>query len=805
MINLLEMTLTAAVMIILIIIVRALFIHKLPKRVFVVMWAVVVLRLLVPFTFSVNVPALELPKPIKNQFSQSPSSQSNETQPIVIINTPQNPETTTIVNSVAESTVDYSLLLSVIWAGGVVVAAGVILILHRSCKNSYRTALPLQNERISNIVAAAKFKRIVKVKVSDTISSPMTYGIINPVIVLPKAICKEDSEQIQFILAHELVHIKRFDVLYKLILTVATCVHWFNPLVWAMYVFANRDLELSCDEAVLKQMNCSKSDYAMALIKLEEKRSVSYAISGFSRNAVRERIEAIMKLKKTSIISVIVSACLIAGTTTVFASADNSDKDISVKVAETKLDEIVVDEDNGTTKLNVDVEWWTYDEYKAWLEQEKIELQKLVGTNSRGYTGGTGWFTWTQEIVDETIAQYEEMLEEIKKGYKISKSVDGKTDLTMFMGPDSTGITAETNETVSSDIVVGDISFEDENGKAFVTGDGAVGYSFENDARYYISPDGAIVSSLEDITEVSAETFKKYEEFGLTYNEAEKKLYFEGEVVRFFTDSYELDEEGNTAVKLLNYIDDDGTIDVRTIREVTDNGDGSVDKGGKLVGIEKFDAKISVSAPNWSLDVSVVNDKDFSAENIENDYKEYSMAFVDLLDGEAISDFVKKQIENSYDYFKKKYESYGVTYDSNVGLCYKGELIRAFTETGFVDKETIKYFNGQGTVDVYAYMGSGVEIAGVKKSSQEEFDARTFDFTTEDSVIVGVGSEDISTNAAITENDAADSVIEDTSASSEVADNISTNEASSIEGGEWDGDVLSDYFGYGISSDDKEE
>lgn len=61
----------------------------------------------------------------------------------------------------------------------------------------------------------------------------------------------ENTKMLQYVFAHEYVHIRRFDSITKLVLITALCMHWFNPLVWAMYVLANRDIELSCDEAVI--------------------------------------------------------------------------------------------------------------------------------------------------------------------------------------------------------------------------------------------------------------------------------------------------------------------------------------------------------------------------------------------------------------------------------------------------------------------------------------------------------------------------------------------------------------------------
>ncbi|MFP4975460.1 hypothetical protein ACE6ED_08630 [Paenibacillus sp. CN-4] len=71
------------------------------------------------------------------------------------------------------------------------------------------------------------------------------------------------------------------------------------------------------------------------------------------------------------------------------------------------------------------IEWWTLEEYEAWLDQEKQNLKSLIGSGARSWTPSTGWFTWTEDKVDETVRMYEETLEAIKQGSKISKSVGG--------------------------------------------------------------------------------------------------------------------------------------------------------------------------------------------------------------------------------------------------------------------------------------------------------------------------------------------------------------------------------------------
>ena len=98
----------------------------------------------------------------------------------------------------------------------------------------------------------------------------------------------------------------------KLIATYALCIHWFNPFVWVMYILFNRDIELACDESVIRQFgDKSKSAYSLMLISMEAKKSgLSPLCNHFSKNAIEERITAIMNTKRTTAITLL-SACLI--------------------------------------------------------------------------------------------------------------------------------------------------------------------------------------------------------------------------------------------------------------------------------------------------------------------------------------------------------------------------------------------------------------------------------------------------------------------------------------------------------------
>ena len=187
----------------------------------------------------------------------------------------------------------------------------------------FRESLPVQREDISRWLADHPLRRTVSVRRSDRVSTPLTYGILRPVILLPDATCREDWNTLCCILAHEYTHIRLLDAAIKPVFIAAACVHWFNPLVWGMFTLVNRDIELRCDEAVLRLFGSRhRSFYATALLRMEAARSGLLPLfSSFSKNHMEERIIAIMKPKKTSRTALLLGAALVVSITTAFATS----------------------------------------------------------------------------------------------------------------------------------------------------------------------------------------------------------------------------------------------------------------------------------------------------------------------------------------------------------------------------------------------------------------------------------------------------------------------------------------------------
>lgn len=306
--DILQMSFSAAIFIITIAIFRELTLYKLPKNIFLVLWGVVICRLLIPFSIPSRL-SFYTGMEILRRASTETTHFTAPAMSVVDIGKLANSGTSTI--SMPIST------LALIWLTGMCVCAIFFIVTYIKCRREFNTALPVENDFIVLWQQKHPLRLPVHIRQSDRIKGPLTYGVFQPVLLLPKETDWTDETSLQYILTHEYVHIKRFDALTKLLLTFALCVHWFNPFVWVMYMLANRDLELSCDETVVRTFGePMKSAYALTLIGLEEKKSrLTPLFNGFSKNAIEERITAIMKIKKYSVPVIIIAVLLIAGVT----------------------------------------------------------------------------------------------------------------------------------------------------------------------------------------------------------------------------------------------------------------------------------------------------------------------------------------------------------------------------------------------------------------------------------------------------------------------------------------------------------
>ena len=315
--SLFQMSVAGGVLILFIVLIRALAIHRLPKTTFLALWMIAALRLLLPFsiplTFNIHI-GLDV---FSDVVQELPSGNIASTLP------GDSPPSYDIGTAVPSPATEHISTFEILWLVGVLLLAIYFSISYFRSMRKFRMSIPDNTPYIQNWLTAHQISRPLVVRSSDLISSPLTYGILHPVILLPKKLDRNDQVALKYVLTHEYVHIRRFDAITKILFAAVLCIHWFNPFVWVMYVLANRDMELSCDAWVIRMMGAkNRSSYALMLIKMEERRNgMSALCSHFGKNAISERIEAIMKFKKTSILACAFALVLVVGATTAFATS----------------------------------------------------------------------------------------------------------------------------------------------------------------------------------------------------------------------------------------------------------------------------------------------------------------------------------------------------------------------------------------------------------------------------------------------------------------------------------------------------
>ena len=309
-----KLSVQASVLILAVIALRLFLKDILPKRTFPVLWGISVFKLLVPFSFNSGISIFILLNKFKNAAVPAKTEIISEAVPQGII---------PAASAISEQPSLLSPVL-IIWLIGLTVCSLFFIYTHFKYRGIYSQSVPVENDYILSWRQCHRTVRNIKIRRSDRICTPLTYGIATPVILLPRSMDISDNKTLGYVLCHEYCHIKYFDVLLKLMLAVSLCIHWFNPLVWLMYFIACRDIELACDEAVIFELGTEmRSEYAMALISLEEQKiGVPAIYTSFSKSPIEERIGAIMKSKKLTATAFTLSAILVIGTATVFATSE---------------------------------------------------------------------------------------------------------------------------------------------------------------------------------------------------------------------------------------------------------------------------------------------------------------------------------------------------------------------------------------------------------------------------------------------------------------------------------------------------
>ncbi len=313
--GLVQMSLTGSMLIIVILLARWLAGGRLPTKVFLLLWEIAALRLLTPFVVRVSV-SIPTVSAFSQRLAANPLPYGETTNPAGALLGGQSP----VVNPFVQ-------VAAVLWAVGTALLLGWAFIAYVRNRRRFSQSVPVDSAVVEEWKKAHTLLRPLQIRVSDQIASPLTYGVLRPVILLPKSMNCSDAQSVKFVLTHEWIHVRRFDAVAKLMFMAVLAFHWLNPLVWVMYILANRDMELSCDAEVLRYIGGDKrAAYATTLIDLlaQQRKSDSYLYANFTQNAMQQRIEAIMKNRKISVAAVIVAVVLTVFAMSTFAEGTNA-------------------------------------------------------------------------------------------------------------------------------------------------------------------------------------------------------------------------------------------------------------------------------------------------------------------------------------------------------------------------------------------------------------------------------------------------------------------------------------------------
>ena len=323
-INLLNMSITASWLALAVFALR-LLLKKAPKAISVLLWGLVGIRLICPFSFESVlslIPSTEtVPESIV--YSQSPAIESG----IPAVNSAVNP----IISDTFAPTLSDSVnplqvvtyIASFVWAIGMIAMLLYTAVSYLRIHRRVREAVPLKDN----------------IMLCDRIDTPFILGVIRPRIFLPSSMDSEDSG---YVIAHEKAHLKRRDHWWKPLGFLLLTVYWFNPVLWLAYILLCRDIELACDEKVIKEMGAQiKKPYSNALVNCSvPRRAVAACPLAFGETGVKSRIKSVLSYKRPAfwivavavIASVAVAVCFMTNPKTPL-SKSNPDLDSAVSQA----------------------------------------------------------------------------------------------------------------------------------------------------------------------------------------------------------------------------------------------------------------------------------------------------------------------------------------------------------------------------------------------------------------------------------------------------------------------------------------
>ena len=325
--QLLNMSFTASIVIAFVLVAR-IILHKAPKVFSYMLWSVVLFRLICPFSFESIFSLLPTKlNPISQDilYMQTPNIDTgigitNQSVPVII--------STPVPQASANPLQIWISIFSYIWVLGVATLLVYSLIALFRLRKQLLNATLYQNN----------------IFISSMIDTAFVMGIFYPKVYLPSDL---NVAERSYILLHEQTHIKRLDHIFKLISFLVLCVHWFNPFVWIAFFLSGRDMEMSCDEAVIRRLGDEvKKDYSASLLTLATgRRIVSGTPLAFGEGDTKGRIKNVLNYRKPRVWAVLIA--LLAVVIVVFGLT-TSPKDMPGKYAGVNATILKIDKINQT-------------------------------------------------------------------------------------------------------------------------------------------------------------------------------------------------------------------------------------------------------------------------------------------------------------------------------------------------------------------------------------------------------------------------------------------------------------------------
>ncbi len=288
----------AASWMVLAVIVLRLILKKAPKWIHVALWGLVAVRLLMPFSIESAYSLIPSTETVPQEIFRYEGEKLSEPVSIDLI---ANPIFVDDVTVELEQTVERVQTKMIFWTLNWLIGSALMLLY--LVFSYFRIFLRIRS--------AKRFED--NIYTSGSIDSPFVFGIIKPRICLPEAM---DAVSMSYVIAHEQAHIRRRDHWWKPLGFLLLTIHWFNPVIWLAYILLCRDIEMACDERVVRDMGeVERADYSEALLECSVKRSmISACPLAFGEVGVKKRIKSVLHYRKPTfwIVILAVIVCIIA-------------------------------------------------------------------------------------------------------------------------------------------------------------------------------------------------------------------------------------------------------------------------------------------------------------------------------------------------------------------------------------------------------------------------------------------------------------------------------------------------------------